>query len=94
MKTSSLVRNSPPSPVVMFLLSCKLKQPISPHEPSILPSMLPPIAWAESSTTMRFAARATSMMAGTLLAVPRMWTGITTVVLGVILRSRSRGSML
>ena len=55
---SSSVASMPPSPVVMFLLEKKLKQPISPQVPSCRPSSSEPMAWAESSITVRLCRRA------------------------------------
>ena len=59
-----LVVSMPPSPVVMFLLEKKLKQPTSPHPPNGRPSMVAPGAWAASSTTDKPRALANANISG------------------------------
>ena len=58
------VTTRPPSPVVMCLPCCRLKQPMSPIVPTGLPAWRAQNAWAQSSITAMPRGRQSRMIAG------------------------------
>ena len=46
---SSFKVSAPPSPMARFFTAWKLKQPMSPIEPTLRPLYRAPVAWAQSS---------------------------------------------
>ncbi len=90
---ASLTVIAPPSPVVIVLFSCKLKQPISPNEPEYLPLYLLPHDWATSSITFRLYFFATAIILSILHGFPKIGTTITAFVCLSITLSISSGSI-
>ena len=78
----------------MVLAPWKLKQPKSPKVPTCWPLIRASRAWAQSSTTFSPCSRAISRMAGMSQGMPSRWTQTMALVLGVIFRRMSSGSMV
>src|SRR5262245_54500558 len=83
----------PPSPLVMFFSSWKLKQPTSPSVPTRRPLYRLPHDWAASSITFRLWARAKATIASISAATPPRWTGMIALVRLLSTRGRSLGSI-
>ena len=79
--------------MVIILFPKKLKQPISPIEPTILPINLAPCASAASSITWSLCLTATSVIVFNCAGCPYKCTGIIALVLTVIANSSFCGSI-
>src|SRR5690606_10491636 len=92
--SSSFVTIMPPSPVLIFLFEKKLKHPISPIVPSLLPRYSESGPWHASSIILSLYFLARFPIASILQGKPAKWTTTIALVLTVISVSISRGLML
>src|SRR3989344_4270087 len=90
----SLVVAMPPYTQEITLSLEKLKNAAFPNVPTFLPLYVAPKAWAQSSTKIRLRRLQISTIRSMSAGKPNVCCTMTTLLLGVIFRSRSTGSIL